>query len=659
MKRMAQFVSAVAVVAALVVGCSGNSPRQNGGGDAGADGDGGLVIVIPDAAPSAFAAGGSAALFAIDHVPQFDFIVPEGQWRWLQANALKEEYVPAEANFEGQSAGLIGLRFKGNYGTLVGCFDPTGKLTCSKLSFKIDFAEYDPSNRFYGLKKINLHSMVNDPTKLHEKLSYDLFRVSGVHAPRSSWANVRVNGVSYGVFSLVEEIDGRFTEDRWPGNGDGNLYKEAWPSSTTPESYVAKLETNETTADTSVVATFASELAAAPPDALAATLARWTDVPTLHRYMAVDDAIFNCDGVTALYSSGARGQSWGNHNFFLYQEQNRNFFWVVPWDLDSTMFACTPFAAVPPWTTTPADCSQNYGVWGGAWVKPPGCDRVFQALAQDRTGYQAAVDTLLAGPFATQTLIAQIDHWSTFIRPSLAADPTAAGEMAWMAAVDQLKSTIPVLRERALAMRDGKSPTPLTVSPTGTINDFEQTTPLGVALGVLAVANANTDLAVALDTAAPQGGQKQVRADFIYRDPGQAPSQAFGHWIYVVLPFTGGYSDLTGATRIRMMLRSDRARTIRLDLESDVYVAANAGIKFGWEVLVNSTSTQVDLLLSNAALPAWASVRTDSLAAVLKHVNGIAFNPAPVGRGGSGFLGADKSDPGFLEIDDVQVVTAP
>ncbi len=95
----------------------------------------------------------AAGLFNVDHVPQFEFTLPASDWQWLQDNASQEQYVQAEATYEGQPAGTIGLRFKGNYGSLYSCFDTTtGVLICAKLGFKVNFGKYDADNRFFRLK---------------------------------------------------------------------------------------------------------------------------------------------------------------------------------------------------------------------------------------------------------------------------------------------------------------------------------------------------------------------------------------------------------------------------------------------------------------------------------------------------------------------------
>jgi hypothetical protein len=371
--------------------------------------------------------------------------------------------------------------------------------------------------------------------------------------------------------------------------------------------------------------------------------------------MAVDDAIMDCDGPTAFYCATSNGPVYGNHNYFLYQEQHRDLFWLVDWDMTRALTTCPAFAAVPHWSVRPADCSQNYQVWDGGWVKAPGCDRVFQALSQDWASYQAAVDELLAGPFELTAVLGKLDEWSQFIHDSVVADPTADGEADWNAAVEDLKSKIPVLRERLTKLRDGEAIPHLTLSLTST-NDFETASPVQTMFGVQLDTSTHTYATPRLNTAQGLDGQQDLRLDFVYRDPAQ---QAGGwqQWIHMVLPFENGFHDLTSVAHIRMLLLSDQPRTVRVELESDRYQAAGKRIRFGWEVPVVNSVTSVELTLDQATLPSWASGTTDSLTDVRQHVYGLSFSPLPVDLNDAGYLGSGKSDAGSLEIDDVVFVS--
>lgn len=63
---------------------------------------------------------------------------------------IRFEHPPAPhdtvtARYNGQRIGTIGVRFKGQAGTLERCFDDYDRLVCSKLSLRLKFDEYEPS----------------------------------------------------------------------------------------------------------------------------------------------------------------------------------------------------------------------------------------------------------------------------------------------------------------------------------------------------------------------------------------------------------------------------------------------------------------------------------------------------------------------------------
>ncbi len=390
----------------------------------------------------------AAELFGISKIPTFDLYLPEDAWESLKANAREEQYVQAQACFEGKAIGLVGLRFKGSYGSLYDCFDASGNNTCRKLGMKIKFDEYDPGLRLFGLKRLNFQGYHYDDSYMKEHLSYDLYRAMNIIAPRASWALLRVNDDPQGLFGMVEDIDGRFTSDRWPSNGNGNLYKEVWPGQTDQSWVLQQLQTNTDAGDVSAFMAFSQALnAVSSPNDLRSVLGSYTDLDYWARYMAVDDAIANFDGITTFYITGSADQA-GNHNFYFYQEAT-NQFTIIPWDLESTLSLTSNFGNVPYWQTVPADCSQQYLAWGGPlYVVAPGCNRVFQALAADPSSWRTAAQQLLDGPFAEAQMDQNIDTYAAFIRTEAAADPHGPGASAFESAVAFQKQEIPNLRRR-------------------------------------------------------------------------------------------------------------------------------------------------------------------------------------------------------------------
>src|SRR5690606_36494167 len=100
----------------------------------------------------------AAELFGVEGVPRFELVMEETTYEAHQRRALEEEYTPVTACYDGERIGRIAMRFKGQVGTLQNCFQD-GRLVCDKLSMRLKFGEDDESLRFFGLKRLTLHSM--------------------------------------------------------------------------------------------------------------------------------------------------------------------------------------------------------------------------------------------------------------------------------------------------------------------------------------------------------------------------------------------------------------------------------------------------------------------------------------------------------------------
>src|SRR5262249_36204758 len=71
--------------------------------------------------------------------------------------------------------------------------------------------------------KFHLNNAVQDPTYLHELVGYELFRRTGLPAPRITHAHVFLDGRDLGLYVLKEAYDRRFLAQFFARN-DGNLY---------------------------------------------------------------------------------------------------------------------------------------------------------------------------------------------------------------------------------------------------------------------------------------------------------------------------------------------------------------------------------------------------------------------------------------------------
>lgn len=167
-------------------------------------------------------------------------------------------YLPATVVFNGSTYSDVGIKFKGN---------SSYSNPSDKKSFKFDINEFVSGQKIDGLKKFNLNNGFKDPTFLREKLALDFCKDHGLAAPRCSFAKVYINGIYWGLYTLVEEIDnGTFLKQQY-NNKDGNMFKGdpsgdlKWYGNLA-SSYYSKyeLKTNETANDWTDLVSFINKI---------------------------------------------------------------------------------------------------------------------------------------------------------------------------------------------------------------------------------------------------------------------------------------------------------------------------------------------------------------------------------------------------------------
>ena len=440
------------------------SPRRDAGGaepddrdDAGARGDAGGrgQTATPDAGPPQppriedLLTPNPQATYGIETDPphpvfdqgavrEYRVEVDPDDWAHINETAYLEEYIPARLTYQGQVFEKVALRFKGFRGSLYNCFrfDRDGNATartCDKLSLKLSFDEYDDDARFFGLKKLNFHAMNNDLSRLRERLAYFLFRRFGVPAPRAVHATLVVNGQPLGLYTLVEQVDGRFTRARFPDGGEGNLYKERWPTSSTEEDYFRSgLESNtgEPKADVGAMVRFSQQVLGADETTIENVLRRHTDFPELMRYLAVDRAIQLWDGITAFrcqpesevpplppevreaQTPPLGWETCQNKNFYFYEASTHDRIWLVAWDTDVS-FAGVP-SPFPQWDEPPEACEVRQS------GRAPMCDPLIAYFATTlRPHYVSAGKAFLDTVFKAEVVGPVLRAWSLQIQPYL------------------------------------------------------------------------------------------------------------------------------------------------------------------------------------------------------------------------------------------------
>ena len=216
-------------------------------------------ISITQAPANAVVHPNQSDLFNPGIVNVIDLNVPTATHDALNNVATAKKYAAATFSLTtyGQTTGPInvGIRLKGSTSL---------ELIDAHPSFKIAFNwKLLRGNRFLGLKNLTLNAMTQDTSKLHEFGAYKLFNMMGVPAPRTGWAELKINGTSRGLYVAIESVDDIFMGSRFkdvsqhlyegialndlkPGNADGTaltghyLTKEGW-NATPNKNDLAKL----------------------------------------------------------------------------------------------------------------------------------------------------------------------------------------------------------------------------------------------------------------------------------------------------------------------------------------------------------------------------------------------------------------------------------
>jgi hypothetical protein len=266
----------------------------------------------------------------------------------------------------------------------------------------------------------------------------------GIAAPRAMHARVNINGKLEGLFIAVEQVDGRFTRSRFTEGGKGNLYKEVWPMHDSPDTYRAALETNEdSNPPMDQIVGFAAATKAG-----SAAVERYADRGYVARFLAADRVMANDDGSAHWWclsvGQGNNPGGIGNHNYYWYEDELGGRFWLIPWDMDSSLRATEFVRIKPEWrTTAPCSCS------GNPPQRPTSCDPLFSIWAGWSADYEAAVDEFLSGPFERSRVDSKLAQWSAQIQPLVAEAAGRNGappEIFWQDAVVVLRGAIDSLR---------------------------------------------------------------------------------------------------------------------------------------------------------------------------------------------------------------------
>lgn len=423
-------------------------------------------ITLPITDPvgdEAYLTGNSDYIFDQNSLRTFRLELSGSALQQINEDPSAEQYVEGMLIFEEDTISPVGIRYKGSIGGFVNCLsgnswsNPTGYKTCSKLSMKIKINWDGREERFYGLKKLQFHSMNLDESMMRDRLGYHLFREMGVPAPRAVHARLLINGDFAGLFALVEQIDSRFIKYNFDDD-DGNLYKEIWPLDSNGEvqsevDFRGGLKTNEKDNPSfELIRSFGSAMETAIESQIPLIQEDMMNMEETMAMVVVDRTIRHDDGPFHWYCSG---NSCSPHNFYWYEEPNNKKLHVIPWDLDNAFENIIKDEnAVTPVADAFGEISNNcepfkHGNWNLTQLSAS-CDRIIAGWASFESLYNQQKMNLIEGAMSKQETDVLLDTWYEQIKNSVIEEnenfDDAVSINDWEEAITKMKERLEFAR---------------------------------------------------------------------------------------------------------------------------------------------------------------------------------------------------------------------
>ena len=248
-------------------------------------------------------------------------------------NEESNHYFPATFIFDTgtkkDTVKKVGLRLRGN----------TSR-TSAKKSFKVSFNQFDNTQRYQGVKKLNLNGQHNDPTMIREKLFYDIWKKAGNPERRANFVRLYINKEYKGAYTNIEEIDTDWLK-RTYGENKGNLYKCTYPADlaylgdnqntykkieNNPTTRAYDLSTNETADDYSDLVNLTKQLNQPIDNQFVTNIEKILNVESVIKAFALDVALGNWDDY-----------AYNKNNYFIYHNQTTKKFEFITYDTDNSI----------------------------------------------------------------------------------------------------------------------------------------------------------------------------------------------------------------------------------------------------------------------------------------------------------------------------------
>ena len=341
-----------------------------------------------------------ATAFTPTAVNTLSITITDENWQDILDNPLDEEYHETAITFNGVTLDSVAIRTKGG-----SSLRNVANSSSDRYSFKVDINEYVSGQKFFGLKKFTLQNSFNDPSYMREVIAYELMDEMGVPTPEHAYVNFYVNGELFGLYLMVEAVDGEFIEKHFT-NSNGDLYKPdgtgsdlLWLGDDIQSYTDINLQTNEDTTDNGAFINFVESLDKGETSAI--------DIDTLLRYMSVSTSLSNLDSYHGPLA----------HNYYIYDDDG--VFSILPWDFNESFgtfnMDCNSVDVRELYIDEPVS---------GALSERPLIANVF-AEQSNLDKYHSYLTQLINGSLSSDTFNARVNEIADLIREHVQNDPTS------------------------------------------------------------------------------------------------------------------------------------------------------------------------------------------------------------------------------------------
>jgi hypothetical protein len=283
-----------------------------------------------------------------------------------------------------------------------------------KPNLSLDINRNVPGQSLAGVTRMRIKNNGQDVSGLRQVITYEAMRKANLLAPKSTYAELVVNGEPYGFYSIEEAFTRRFVRER-VGNDNGPAYEaQDCRGLVAPQDGCERIvgwynrDFNETVGEGEDLIALCNAVNG-PPERF------MTDVPALLNFSEwIDQIAIN----TALLGDND-GYSRSGANFRLYHDTALNKFRLIVLGPDDT-YAPGRLPLPDPLRPAPKEGCLDPDAGG-----PQFRDIFLERLISTPEGlamYQQAVKKMRTGVFAPAALKARVDELWTIIGPHVKAD---------------------------------------------------------------------------------------------------------------------------------------------------------------------------------------------------------------------------------------------